>query len=55
MFFENFGAKQTGSNIFVTGPGGYMKVDEKERRNSDKIAGLFKQSNLWFQRTFSES
>ena len=39
FFLEIFGAKKLGSDSFITDPGGYRKVEEKPRKNSDKFAG----------------
>ena len=36
---ENFGAKQLGSNTFITGPGRCRKVEEVQKNHSVKFAG----------------
>ena len=36
---EDFGAKQLGSNTFITGPGRYRKAGKKSRNDSGKFAG----------------
>ena len=38
ILLDNFGAKQLGSNAFITGPGRYRQVDEKLRNHSMKFA-----------------
>ena len=37
--FEHFVAKKLGSDTFITGPGRYRKVEEKQRANSVKFVG----------------
>ena len=39
MLLEHFGAKQLGSNAFITGPARYREVEEKYTTNSAKFAG----------------
>ena len=39
FFVNSSGIKQLGSNAFITGPGRYRKVEEKQRNDSVKFAG----------------
>ena len=39
FLLENIEARKLGSNAFITGPGRYRKVDEKQRNTSANIAG----------------
>ena len=39
MFVKTLEAKKLRSDAFITGPGGYRKVEEKQRKNSDKVVG----------------